>query len=109
MVGFSPQLATAAWAGFASNSSRGIQDMYINGTYYEAIYGGDFAAPMWSEYMQNATSGMERIDIPEVFIGNRPVTPAPKQATAPAAGNTNTAGNGNANQNNTTDQGNNNG
>lgn len=81
VVGFAPQLATAAWAGFANESSRGVQDMYIDGVYYSAVYGGDFIGPMWSEYMQDATADMEWIDIPEAFIGNKPLPVATKKAT----------------------------
>lgn len=77
MVGFTPQLATAAWAGFASNSSRPVQDMYINGVWYSEVFGGTFIGPMWTAYMDAATSTMEVQDIPEAFIGNAPIAPPP--------------------------------
>lgn len=78
MVGYVPQLSTAAWAGFANNSSRPVQDIVINGKYWEYIYGGTFIGPMWTQYMQEVTAGMPVEDIPEVFIGNPPtVTPPP--------------------------------
>lgn len=90
MVGFTPQLATAAWAGFASNSSRPVQDMYINGSWYSEVFGGTFIGPMWTTYMEAATSGLEVKDIPEAFIGYAP-TPAP--ATNPRANPNQNAGN----------------
>ncbi|WP_350258314.1 transglycosylase domain-containing protein [Scrofimicrobium sp. R131] len=79
MVGFVPQLATAAWVGTAQNSSRPIQNMWINGQYYDSIYGGTFVGPIWTTYMEEAITGTEVINIPDVWIGNKPLPlPVPK-------------------------------
>ncbi len=82
MVGFTPQLATAAWAGFASNSSQPVQDIWINGQYYAQIYGGTFVGPMWVSYMEAAMEETEVLPIPNVWIGNKPLPPAPKKSTS---------------------------
>ncbi len=72
MVGYVPQLATAAWAGFANNSSRPVQDIVINGKYWDYIYGGTFIGPMWVDYMNEAVADLPVQDIPNVFIGDIP-------------------------------------
>lgn len=82
MVGFSATYATAAWAGFANESSKGVQDMIVNGVWYSAIYGSDFVGPMWGQYSR-AVSGMTGWQsLPNVFIGNKPV---PKVVQQPSA------------------------
>ncbi|SEE90873.1 penicillin-binding protein [Ruania alba] len=56
-VGYVPQLATAVWAGY----SEGTESMFwetINGTTREFWYGGNLAAPIWQDYMSEATDGM---------------------------------------------------
>lgn len=81
MVGFVPQLAAAAWAGYAAHSSTPVQDVWINGQFYKNVYGGTFVGPMWTQYMTQALEDTPVEPIPEVFIGNKPV---PKPAPAPA-------------------------
>mgnify|MGYP002735282138 FL=1 len=72
LVGFVPQLATAAWVGTASQSSRPLNEIVINGQYYEAIYGQTFAGKMWAQYMEQALANTPVENIPTVFIGNKP-------------------------------------
>ncbi len=81
MVGYVPQLATAAWAGYASNSSKPVQDIVINGTYYSEVYGGTFVGPMWVSYMERATEDMTAKSIPDVWIGDKPVPVQPKSTS----------------------------
>ncbi len=69
VVGFTPQLASAAWVGFASNSSRPVQDIWINGQYVYAMYGENFVGPMWSKFMIGALDGEPVVDLPEAFVG----------------------------------------
>ncbi len=81
MVGFAPQLATAAWAGYADNSSKPVQDIWINGQYYAEVYGGTFVGPMWVSYMEAALTGTEVLWIPDVWIGDKPIVVTPKKTT----------------------------
>ncbi len=84
MVGFVPQLAAAAWAGYAAHSSTPVQNVYINGQFYANVYGGTFVGPMWTQYMAQALEGTPVEPIPDVFIGNKPVVVRPAPAEAPA-------------------------
>lgn len=84
LAGFVPQLATVAWVGTASQSSRPLNNTVINGTFYEAIYGETFAGKMWAQYMQAALENTPVEAIPEVFIGQKPVA-TPAAPAAPAA------------------------
>ncbi len=77
MVGFVPQLATAAWAGFAQSSSKPVQDVVINGEYYPNVYGGTFIGPMWTQYMRAALTDTPVEYIEDVWLGNRPPPPEP--------------------------------
>lgn len=83
MVGFTPQLTTAAWAGFANASSRPVQDLTINGTYWSVVYGGTFVAPMWLQFMGTALDGTPAEPLAQAFIGN---VPAPAAPATPAEG-----------------------
>lgn len=78
MVGFTPQITAAAWAGFANASSRPVQNLTINGTYWDVVYGGTFVAPMWLQFMNAAlqNTGVEPLN--QVFIGNVPAPVAPE-------------------------------
>lgn len=80
MVGFVPQLSTAAWAGFANNSSMPVQDIWINGEYWSSVFGGTFVGPMWVNYMEMALTGTEVYPIPDVFIGYKPLPVVEKPA-----------------------------
>lgn len=61
-VGYTPQLATAVWAGH-----RTEQTIYVGGS---RAFGGTVCAPIWQLYMSNALRGQPVIDFP--------VMPAPK-------------------------------
>lgn len=94
-VGFTPQLATAAWVGFSQEGTKHGEDIWINGEYFEALYGESFVGPMWAQFMRDALADAEYLSIPSVFVGNVP------QSTP----RTNTNNNNN-NQNNNTQTGN---
>ena len=63
-IGYTPQIATAVWNGY----SEGLIPMLkitINGQYYDQVYGGKFAAPIWHSFM---TQAIDTLDIsPESF------------------------------------------
>ena len=78
VVGFTPQLVTAAWAGFGTDSSRSGANIVVNGQFIQNLYGGYFVGPMWAQYMSAALEGTAVEGFPDVFIGN-----APQPAAAP--------------------------
>lgn len=90
-IGYTPQLATAAWAGFASNSALPGQNLTVNGQFIPALYGGLFVGPMFVQYMQAALDGTEVIGFPDVFIGNVPPPPPPPAPANPDPGGPNPA------------------
>lgn len=78
-VGYIPQMATAVWVGF----SEGTESMWrttINGQYYQLVYGGRIAAPIWQDYMNHATDGMEVQDFDDArdreIYGERVAVPS---------------------------------
>lgn len=90
LTGFTPQYATSAWVGRATASQQPVQDIVINGNYYDAIYGETFVGHnIWAPYMSVAHEGHDVIGLPDVFIGNIPTPPRPTPTPTP-----NTAGNG---------------
>jgi len=52
-IGYTPQVATAVWNGH-SEGSRSMSYQDINGQYFGQVYGGNFAAPIWQDYMSQA-------------------------------------------------------
>lgn len=88
MVGFTPQLATAGWAGFASDSARAVQDIWIGDQYFDVVYGGTFIGPMWTQYMGSAAEvgGYgDPVPLTTTYVGS--AAPAPT-TTAPETNNT---------------------
>lgn len=74
LVGGTPQLITAVWTGYAKNSSKSMNHQEIGGRYYDQVYGGSLAAPLWQEYMAAAVEGMEVEDIKGADLGAPQVT-----------------------------------
>ncbi|WP_197522209.1 penicillin-binding protein, partial [Occultella aeris] len=56
-VGYVPRLASAVWVGF-SEGTESMQNITINGRYYQYVYGGAMAAPIWQNYMSQAVQGL---------------------------------------------------
>lgn len=78
LTGFTPQLATSAWVGRAAASQQPVQDIVINGNYYDAIYGETFVGRnIWAPYMDAAHADKEIVGLPDVYIGNVPTPPRP--------------------------------
>lgn len=77
VIGFTPNLVTAGWAGFASDSSRAGVGLVINGQYHDYLFGSTFVGPMWSQYMREALADTPVQGFPDVFIGNKPLPPPP--------------------------------
>lgn len=85
LVGGTPQIITAAWIGYAKSSSKSLNFQTIGGVYYDWVYGGTLAAPMWSRYMSSAMEGMEVEGIPEASLGSPPVQRSGTSTPKPTA------------------------
>jgi len=82
-VGFTPELSTAVWLGYAEP-----QTIRIDGV--EAT-GGGFSTGIWKAYMEPALAGMPETDFPDrADVGTRanfddtPPSPRPRRSFAPA-------------------------
>ena len=63
-VGFTPQLSTAVWLGYADP-----QTITLDGV---EVTGGGFSSRIWKSYMESALQGMEEVDLPDpVYSGTR--------------------------------------
>ncbi len=62
-VGFIPQFSTSVWVGFA-DSQVPMANLVIHGTYYNTVYGGSVAAPIWAEFMKVVTADLPVADFP---------------------------------------------
>ena len=76
-VGYIPQMATAVWVGY-SEATGSMMNTTIDGTFYNLVYGGRIAAPIWQDYMSEVTDGMDvqEFDDPnddEVYGDREPV------------------------------------
>jgi membrane peptidoglycan carboxypeptidase len=61
-VGYTPQLATAVWVGDPGAPGRGVksmQDVRINGRFYNNVYGGGVPASIFRGTMRAAHEGLE--------------------------------------------------
>jgi len=84
-VGFTPQLSTAVWLGYADPRTITVDGVEVTG--------GGFSSRIWKSYMDPALAGMEELDLPDpVYAGTRarlgndePVqTSRPPRTQAPA-------------------------
>ncbi len=75
LTGFTPQLVTSAWVGYANASTTPVNDIWINGQYYDAIYGESFVGQnIWAPFMSTVLSGQPVIPVANVYIGTPRVT-----------------------------------
>jgi membrane peptidoglycan carboxypeptidase len=56
-TGYTPNLSTSVWVG-ESNGDFEHFNFYVKGQFYEALYGGEIAAPTWKAYMDQAVVGL---------------------------------------------------
>ncbi|MCL2788813.1 MAG: transglycosylase domain-containing protein [Micrococcales bacterium] len=62
--GFTPQVATAVWAGF-SEASKKLQNISINGEFYTKATGGRLPGKAWRFFMEDYLEGKKAIPFPE--------------------------------------------
>lgn len=87
-VGFTPELSTAVWAGFANDSSRPGQSLVVNGQYIDYLYGGPFLGATWAQYMTQALAGTPATPFDQVFVGIQP-QPQPSSSDSTSQGGNN--------------------
>ena len=95
-VGFTPQLSTAVWLGYADPRTITLDGVEVTG--------GGFSSRIWKSFMDPALAGLPEVDLPDpVYAGKRarlgndepvvqprprrsraPQTTAPQQTVAPA-------------------------
>ncbi|MDU0347272.1 transglycosylase domain-containing protein [Actinomyces sp. MRS3W] len=68
-IGYTPQLATAIWAGH-SDGYYAMNQQYIGGRYYSTMYGADMPAPMFKMYMDAALAGEPVEGFNQVSLGS---------------------------------------
>ncbi|MBK6885667.1 MAG: penicillin-binding protein [Tetrasphaera sp.] len=62
-VGYTPQLATAVFVG-TPIVARDMDNIVVGGTYYPHIFGGDIAAPLWGQIMEQISRDLPWKDFP---------------------------------------------
>ncbi|WP_235984823.1 transglycosylase domain-containing protein [Actinomyces trachealis] len=78
MVGYTPQLSSAAWVGH-SDGDYSLSNQMIGGRYYGQVYGNTIAAPIWHDFMVNALADSKVQQFPPVSLGTKPSQPQPSQ------------------------------
>lgn len=113
LMGYVPQIATAAWVGTGQSSSRSLSDVVIGGVRYtgkNTLYGETFVGPMWGRYMRQAVRGLPVEQLAQADVGTgtaaqataggtaQTASPTPSStASSPSAGATNQGGNNQGN------------
>ncbi len=82
-VGYTSNLATAAWMGYAAESSKGVGNVRIGGTTVAIPYGSTVASYLWGPYMQKAVEGTDTSALQTASIGvEQKATPSPSSTTS---------------------------
>lgn len=81
-VGFTKNVSTAVWVGYAKAGNTEMQRITINGRYYRYVYGGVLAAPAWKDYMNSIAGTVAWGDptdwdpaSPQLVYGNQTAVP----------------------------------
>ncbi|WP_278235471.1 transglycosylase domain-containing protein [Isoptericola sp. AK164] len=85
-TGFTPQLSTSVWVGTVENATEDhTNGMFVNGDWFDPLYGSSVAAPAWKTYMDQAIEGMPVEDFgppDQSMIGTPPAPPAPPSSSS---------------------------
>lgn len=60
-AGYTPQRAVAVYVGRPDSNNRPMRNIRIGGRYYERVYGGSIALPIWKRIMDDAHAGLEPV------------------------------------------------
>lgn len=60
-AGYTPQRSTAVYVGRPDSNNRPMRNVRIGGRYYERVYGGSIALPIWKRIMDDASAGLEQV------------------------------------------------
>ncbi len=63
-AGYTPQLSTAIWVG-SPIREYDMDGITLGGRYYDQVFGGTIAAPIWKDIMDDASEGMKKKKFPE--------------------------------------------
>ena len=61
VAGYTPQLSTAVYVGRPDSNTEPMRNLRIGDRYYERVYGGSIALPIWKSIMDDASAGLERL------------------------------------------------
>ena len=64
-AGYTPQLSTAVYVGRPDSNTRPMRNLRIGERYYDRVYGGSIALPIWKRIMDDASAGMEKLRFEE--------------------------------------------
>ncbi|MCI1641819.1 MAG: transglycosylase domain-containing protein [Actinomyces sp.] len=81
-AGFTQEIATVAWMGYANSSSQQVENFSIAGTTLAVPYGSTVGAYIWAPYMNAALAGTTGTPMADVFIGD---VPRPSPSPTPSA------------------------
>jgi membrane peptidoglycan carboxypeptidase len=78
-AGYTPQLASAVWAGIPSSPNKSLGGLNIGGRYYGAVFGATLAGRIWQSTMNAALQGVPPVAFSGVdryyFVGVRQSVP----------------------------------
>jgi membrane peptidoglycan carboxypeptidase len=60
-AGYTPQLASAVWAGIPANPNKSLGGLVIGGRYYGVVYGATLAGKIWQSTMNAALRGVPAV------------------------------------------------
>lgn len=63
-AGYTPQLSTAVYVGRPDSNTRPMRNIRIGDRFYERVYGGSIALPIWKRIMDDASEGLEQVRFP---------------------------------------------
>ncbi|MDO5672967.1 MAG: transglycosylase domain-containing protein [Actinomycetaceae bacterium] len=87
-VGYTPQLAAGVWLGH-SEGNKPVQNVTINGRYYNIVYGSMVSAPTWRAYMREAVADMPVQRFTPINLGGKPTeepSEEPSESATPSPG-----------------------
>jgi len=60
-AGYTPQLSTAVYVGRPDSNTKSMRRIRIGERYYDRVYGGTIAGPLWKRIMDDTLEGKEKV------------------------------------------------